>query len=278
MSVTQHPLHRSVRAELPHTAPALGRDDQTLVGVRVADGGCGQPMRNQAMHSTPAQATALTAAAQRAMPQSSHLVTECPQPRAVAWHAEVPAMPSHHRAQVLALLGDGVMHAPSEFELDRLEFGSQAFGTRQPQDHEVALPRVPAAMREPEEVEGLRFTLSRAASVLARKAPELDQPRLLGMQLQPELAQPFGHRTLEALGIVSVLEPGNPIVGIPHRDHVASGVSSPPLLYPQVERVVQVDVGQQRTEHAIDAKGNFEFERRVGLCRTLSLLDFRRKR
>ena len=28
MPVTQHPLHRSVRAELPHTAPALGRDDQ----------------------------------------------------------------------------------------------------------------------------------------------------------------------------------------------------------------------------------------------------------
>ena len=28
MPVTQHPLHRSVRAELPHTAPASGHDDQ----------------------------------------------------------------------------------------------------------------------------------------------------------------------------------------------------------------------------------------------------------
>ena len=28
MPVTQHPLHRSVRAELPHTAAALGHDDQ----------------------------------------------------------------------------------------------------------------------------------------------------------------------------------------------------------------------------------------------------------
>ena len=37
MPVTQHPLHRSVRAALPHTAPALRRDDQTLVRVRVAD-------------------------------------------------------------------------------------------------------------------------------------------------------------------------------------------------------------------------------------------------
>ena len=28
MSVTQHPLHRTVHAELPYTAPALGHDDQ----------------------------------------------------------------------------------------------------------------------------------------------------------------------------------------------------------------------------------------------------------
>ena len=28
MPVTQHPLHRSVRAALPHTAPALGHDDR----------------------------------------------------------------------------------------------------------------------------------------------------------------------------------------------------------------------------------------------------------
>ncbi len=34
----------------------------------------------------------------------------------------------------------------------------------------------------------------------------------------------------------------------------------------------------RRASHAIDAKDNFEFERRVALCRTLSILDLRRKR
>jgi hypothetical protein len=85
-------------------------------------------------------------------------------------------------------------------------------------------------MREPEEVEGLRFDPSLAASVLARKAPELDQPRLLGVQLQPELAQPLGDRALTALGVVPVLEPSNPIAGMPHRDHITPGLSAPPLL------------------------------------------------
>lgn len=250
MTLTHHPLHRSVLAELPHTALALGRDDQTLVWVGVAYVQTGNPMCSQSVHSAPRQVVGLTAAAQGAVPQSFHLVTELPQPRAVVWHAEVPAMPSHHRAQVLTLLRDRVVHAPSEFELDRLEFGSQAFGTREPQDHELALSGLPAAMREAQEVEGLRFALSPAASVLPGEAPELDQPRLLGVQLQPELAQPFGHRALEALGVVTELEPGNPIVGIPHRDHIAPGVAPPPLLYPQVEHVVQVDVGQQRTDAA----------------------------
>ena len=41
MPVTQHPLHRSVR-ELPHTAPALGHDDQasTMQPVVSASGRC----------------------------------------------------------------------------------------------------------------------------------------------------------------------------------------------------------------------------------------------
>src|SRR5882672_9650211 len=82
MTVTQHPLHRSVRAELPHTAPALGRDDQTLVRVRVADAWDRKPMRDHSMHSTPGQVMSLAAAAQSAMPQPRHLEAEHAPPRA----------------------------------------------------------------------------------------------------------------------------------------------------------------------------------------------------
>src|ERR1035438_1807801 len=186
MPIARHPIYRSVLAELPHTALALGRDDQTLVRVRVADAETRQPARDQAMHSTPWQVMGLTAAAQRAMPQPAHLLAQRPQPRAVARHAEVPAMTGHHRTQVLALLRDRVVHAPSEFELDRLEFGSQAFGTGQAQNHELALPGLAAAMRKAQEVEGLRFALPSTASVFVGKAPELDQPCLVGVQLQPD--------------------------------------------------------------------------------------------
>jgi hypothetical protein len=86
-----------------------------------------------------------------------------------------------------------------------------------------------------------------AASALPGVAPELDQPRLLRVQLQPELAQPLGHRALEALGII--LGTGT---RPPNRRHTAPTITSPraclppPLLDPQVKRVVQVDVRQQR--------------------------------
>jgi hypothetical protein len=41
---------------------------------------------------------------------------------------------------------------------------------------------------------------------------------------------------------------------------------------------MQVDVGQQAAEHAMDTKDNFEFERVVALRRSESVLDLRLKK
>ena len=119
MPVTQHPLHGSVRAALPHTAPALGHNEQTLLGVRVADTQIRQPAAHETGHAAPRHAAALAAAAQRAMPQPDHLEPEGAQPRAVERNPEVATMPCHDRSQVLTLCGDRQVHSPSEFMLDR---------------------------------------------------------------------------------------------------------------------------------------------------------------
>jgi hypothetical protein len=49
-------------------------------------------------------------------------------------------------------------------------------------------------------------------------------------------------------------------------------------MHPQVERIMQEQVGKQRTDHALNAKGNFRFEREVRDWRSGFLLDLRRKR
>ena len=66
------------------------------------------------------------------------------------------------------------------------------------------------------------------------------------MQRQRELLQPLAHRVEEATGVGLVLEADDDVVGIAHDDHVARGLAPSPALGPEVEGVVQVDVGQQR--------------------------------
>jgi hypothetical protein len=49
-------------------------------------------------------------------------------------------------------------------------------------------------------------------------------------------------------------------------------------LHPDVKRIVHEQIHQDRTDHAMDAKDNFEFERLIPLCRSDSVLDLRHKK
>ena len=145
MPVTQHPLHRSVAAGLPHTAAALSRDDQALARLRVADANGRQPVSNDLVHAPPTHMFGLTAAAQRALPQPAYLASEglhaCP----VAGHGEVACRPRHHRAQGLPLLGDGPVQPRSQRRLDRQHLGAHALGAGESQHHELAVSGLAAA-------------------------------------------------------------------------------------------------------------------------------------
>ena len=70
--------------------------------------------------------------------------------------------------------------------------------------------------------------------------------RLLGMQRQRKFPQPLTHLIQEAPGVALVLEPDDEIVGITHDDHIAGGLAPSPAHGPEVEGIVQVDVGKQR--------------------------------
>ena len=110
-------------------------------------------------------------------------------------------------------------------------------------------------------------------------AAELDQAGLVRVQRQRELPQPFAHRIPEAPGLGLVLEANDSVVGIPHDDHVARGLMPSPALGPEIEGIVQVDVREQRRDDALNAKDNFQFERKIcGWKLGLSLVDMRRKR
>ena len=46
-----------------------------------------------------------------------------------------------------------------------------------------------------------------------------------------------------------MLEANDDVVGVPDHDHVARGLAPSPAFGPEVENVVQVDVGKQRRSH-----------------------------
>ena len=77
-------------------------------------------------------------------------------------------------------------------------------------------------------------------------AAKLNQAGLVRMQRQRELLQPFAHRFPEAPGVRLVLEADDDIVGIPHDDHVARGLVPSPALGPEIEHVMEIDIGEQR--------------------------------
>src|SRR5690606_5597010 len=99
---------------------------------------------------------------------------------------------------------------------------------------------------EAEEVERLGFPLTASASVRNRKRPELQQPRLLGVQLQVELSESLLEIRPELLGLHLTLEPQHDVVGKPHDDDVAFSLPLSPYLNPEIEHVVQVDIRQER--------------------------------
>lgn len=87
-------------------------------------------------------------------------------------------------------------------------------------------------MGEPEEREGFRLSLSALLPIGRREAPELDQSRLLWMDLQSKLRQPFLKVVQEPLCVRLVLEAGNKIVGVTNDDDVTPRELLPPDLDP----------------------------------------------
>ncbi len=90
-------------------------------------------------------------------------------------------------------------------------------------------------MRKAEEVERLGLAEAPGRAILSGVAPELDQPGLVGMQLQAKLREPLTEIVEELLGITEVLEPAHKVVGEPHGDQIAPGIATSPLTDPAVE-------------------------------------------
>src|SRR5712691_6363213 len=128
----------------------------------------------------PRKAISLAATPERRQPHTSHLSWKRPQGREVARYRVIVEVSLHHRPQPFPVLDHPLMPALAKLLLNRLQFAPQPLLRGLPTNREpVALPGLPATVREAQKIESLRFTLSSPLPVSLRESPELDQSRLL---------------------------------------------------------------------------------------------------
>src|SRR6202789_2226642 len=114
------------------------------------------------------------------------------------------------------------MHAHLELLLDLLQLLSHALADRHAPHCIRPVPVLPADMREAKEVEGLRLAFPSSFLVLFGIPPELDPTRLIRVQLQSELPQPFSQVLAKTVCVGPPLEAEDDVIRVTDNDHVAS--------------------------------------------------------
>jgi len=113
--------------------------------------------------------------------------------------------------------------------------------------------RAPAAAAEDkgktQKIEGFRLAEPAPFAFRRSEAAKGDQAGLVRMQVQRKLLEPPSHRIEETASVVFMLKAQHQIIGIAQDDHVAGSLAPSPACGPEVENVVEVDVGKQRRCH-----------------------------
>src|SRR5882672_6962841 len=112
--------------------------------------------------------------------------------------------------------------------------------------HGELLIRVLLQHTKAEKVERLRLPFSTPLPLVDRMRTELQQPRFLGMQLQVELVHAFRKFRPKLIGIRLAVKSNHDVVRKAHHDDIAVGPLLTPRLDPQIEHVMEINVGQKR--------------------------------
>jgi hypothetical protein len=132
------------------------------------------------------------------------------------------------------------VHASPQFLFQGPQLGLLPLAHRLSQNREVPLPGPSANVRETHEVERLRLAFATLAPILLRKAAKFDDPRLVGMQLQPKLRESLAQFRQKSLCFMTMLESRNKIIGEANEDYSSVRLLLSPLLDPEIEYIIEV--------------------------------------
>jgi hypothetical protein len=137
--------------------------------------------------------------------------------------------------------------AADKLDLNRRQRAPQPFGHGDPPHCELSgLSRLRANVREAQEVKRLAAppTLSFASSRAI--AAKLDEAGFVRVQMKAKLLHAFAQGCQAGLGIRFVLKANDEVIRIADDVTFALSVAPSPLVYPEVEHVVQEHISEQR--------------------------------
>ena len=166
----------------------------------------GNPVGGQPVHPLPREAIFLATPPQRVQPNTLHVVVECFQRSSVGRHCVVGEEASDDLLDPSPLLGDWLMHPPSQLVLDLPERCPHAVAPCYPLHEELPTAVAFTDEGKAEEVEGFRLSEPTLSASICRKAAELDQASLVRIERQRELLEPFAHVVPEPPGVSLALK------------------------------------------------------------------------
>ena len=168
-----------------------------------------EPFRNIAPHAAPWQVVSLAATVQHRPPQVAHCPAERAQRRSVHGHSVVTEMAQQDQAQIRSLFPNGRVHASPQFFFQSPQLRLPPLAHRLSQYREMPLPSFTAAMRKAQEVERFRLASTTVSSIVFGVAAKLDDPCLVGMQLEAKPREALAQFRQEPLCFRSMLESRN---------------------------------------------------------------------
>ncbi len=206
-------------------------------------------LTGEAIETGPVEPVPLTSAQQGMPPCAADLTAKAFQPQQVRRNCMVREVAIQDPSKPRTNQRHGFVSPLVELGPDRGQRRLHALFGRQPHDLELSLSVRSTTVGKAQEVERLRSSLPPPASSLDRKAAELDQPRLVRVQGEPELRQPFPKILQEGSRRPHMLKAHHTIVGVANHNDLSSPWLFPPVLNPEIEGVVQIDVRQQGRNH-----------------------------
>src|SRR5215470_11926011 len=156
--VAPRPPHRSVQAQLRHTAPTLGGDGEANYWPWMKNSWLREEVIGQLCNPLPREVVLLTATPQRAQPEAHHMVAKGAECRKVGRHGVVCEVAPDDLRQPAPLFGDRLMHSPPQLLLYLPELYPHAIAPGFPFKLELALARPPTDEHEAQELEGSRLS------------------------------------------------------------------------------------------------------------------------